>query len=230
MRKFLALFLVLALTTAANATIIDLVADQIWIGGVSSNKILNPTQTQLDNVGLADRVFIVVKLNDNGIPATWGQAPYTYDLNGYYLSILSTDIAVSGPGTLGVKTAGLAFHADLSLTTADPLAENAIKNIKGAGPLKNELLNTPEGVPGDGTPTILANFFVNVDAVGQRITVNLSNASTPPVSQYRDGGSGAWIDMVEGDYGDLYIGIPEPMTIALLGMGGLGLLLRRRRA
>jgi len=38
-----------------------------------------------------------------------------------------------------------------------------------------------------------------------------------------------WVNAVEADFGDLIIyQIPEPMTVALLGLGGLFLLRRRK--
>lgn len=236
MKKILALLLVLGFAATANATVLDIVANNIWIGGDNTKVIKAPTQAQLDAVGVGDRVNLKVVLNDNGTPATFGEGPYAFSVNGYFLSNLSSDIIVTGPGQVAIAAGSLNFNSHLSLTGSDPVSGNKIPWITGTGPLEDPPglpggeMTTASGDPWDqlSTPMIFTRFYVTVTGTGI-IDVDLTNFSVSP-SVYRAGGTGAWIDFMESDYRDLQMGIPEPMTIALLGLGGLGLIYRRRRA
>ena len=236
MKKILALLLVLGIATSASATILDVRAANLWPGGDKTKAISNPTQAQLDAVGVGDRVNLKVVVIDNGIPVTYGEGVYAYDVNGYNLGVLSSNLKVTGPGNLAITGAALGFHPEMLLPGSDPVVSNEIVNIAGSGPfdppeaIPGGAMSTASGAPWDqiSTPAAFYGFNVTVTSTGTIIYVDLTNYTV--ASQYRVGGSGAWTDFVESDYGDLHMGIPEPMTIALLGLGGLGLIYRRRRA
>jgi PEP-CTERM motif len=49
------------------------------------------------------------------------------------------------------------------------------------------------------------------------------------LSAFRDGDAGTWSAQQDGDYAFSLAAVPEPSTIALLVLGGIGLLTRRRR-
>ena len=215
MKKFLVLILVLGMASLANATVIDVLVD----GSL-------PNDPLLDN----DTVGLKIVLNYN---------PYagysSYD--GYALSSMNLALHADGDSSLAAgpagKVTGLIFSDDFDTTSyitdnigGDP-GFSAIGGV-AAPPVK-----------GDGDPTTLvSNIILTAKADdSQEIVINLAiGTSGTQYAPYTDW-SGAdpwpatpgWLTAVEADLGDLTLNVvPEPITMALLGLGGVVLLRRRR--
>ena len=217
MRKVLALMLVLGMTSAVNAGIIDVVTSGLGDMGHAG--------TSADPLELGETIEIKIVLNADPDPTWYGGIGYAgYD--GWYLNAMDLDLEVSGPaqlaelGTLPLKR--MKHHVDFA-TWAEPepaVVDNAIAYM--AGVVSGDGIQGPTDLVWNLIITCTGNGPVVVD-----LTLNgLSRYTDGPVSW--DMGN-EWIEMTEGDLGDLIIHqvIPEPMTIALLGLGGL--FLRRRR-
>lgn len=225
MKKVLALILILGMASLANATVIDVVA----LGPGS----LGHAGTSLDPLEPSETIEIAIVLNHNPY-AGWT----SYD--GYALSSMDLDLHVSGPGTLAPGTtnksgdplwqydSGFSAFAVVDPAGADnpPYAEigNGLDQILGVAspPIK-----------GVGAPTVLMwDLILHCDDWGP-VTIDLTMNGLTEYAAYTDASGnnpypGGWLTMEEGDLGDLVIHqIPEPMTIALLGLGGL--FLRRRK-
>jgi hypothetical protein len=221
MRKVLALMLVLGMTSVVNAGVIDVVVD-----GAGS---LGHAGTSTDPLEVGETLGIKIVLRNN--PYYYGTVRYTaYD--GYTLSGMDVDLEVSGPASLDVVTTAkgavnLGKHAQFALfSTPDPLiVGNAIEYIAAAGPMA--------GIPATGGDVdLIWNLYIVCTGNGPVVLDLTLHGSTSYGIDYDpiNGGpyTGDWVLAVEGDLGDLIIHqVPEPMTIALLGLGGL--FLRRRR-
>jgi hypothetical protein len=214
MRKVLALMLVLGMTSAASAGIIDVVTDGVGDAGHAG--------TSTDPLDLGETIAIKIVLNADPDPTWYYGSGYTgYD--GYWLSSMSLDLEVSGPATLaelGTKvTQKMKHHASFS-PWAEPepaVVDNAIAYMAGVA--------ASDGI--QGPADLVWNLIITCTGAGP-VVVDLTLYG---LSEYSEGPStwgSPWIEMTEGDLGDLIIHqVPEPMTIALLGLGGL--FLRRRR-
>jgi hypothetical protein len=230
MKKCLVMLLVLCMASLANAGIVDVVAVGIDTNGDNVFEITNPTQTQLEGVSVGDAVHIALVLQDNDSMTGYGAGYPSYD--GYYLSSMNVSLAVSGPGTLAEKGATIPtqmkHHASFGAwSEPEPaVVGNAIAALVGTGP-------AIDGIPGAGSPQLVWNLKVTVGA-GYDGTVAIPvDLSLNGTSSYADGPVSwdigySYKNMVEADLGDLVIGVPEPMTMALLGLGGLALIRRRR--
>ena len=93
----------------------------------------------------------------------------------------------------------------------------------GAGPVA--------GVPAGGTTAtgIIYNLWIEVDVADGSLLLDMTLDAGAGTSSYKAHYSDAsWITMVGADVGSLtLLTVPEPMTIALLGLGGL--FLRRKK-
>jgi len=216
--------LVLGMASMASATVIDVVA----VGGGS----MGHAGTSEDPLVPSETIAIQIVLNNNPYP---GYPAF----DGYGTDSVGVDLHVSGPGTLSVVQKeimvspgvfewvdDLQHHADFSVwSQSDPLiVDNQIAKMSG-GVLEGLI---------KGEATLIWNLIIHCDGEGE-VVVDLTlqdvdsrysqyvNSSVTPMTPYPD-----WEPLLEGDLGDLVIHqIPEPMTIALLGLGGL--FLRRRR-
>jgi hypothetical protein len=241
MKKILALLVVLGMATAANATVIDCVTVGLGSAGHAG--------TSGDPLDIGETIPIQLVLNDNDWMTNNGYPQYAaYD--GYILSLMEFNMTVSSQGEV-MQKGGMGgtpqWHS--SFGTAgfvgfDVSGDNYIDKISGVSSLTGV-------ISGAGGPTPLL-WNLKVEAIsGGRIDVdlalnygdqgqsknqyeNITEASATFLNDTYDPDpypGWGWIDMVPADVGslDIYV-IPEPMTVVLLGLGGLGLIYRRRRA
>jgi len=212
MKKFLVLLLVLGLVSVSNATVLDVVTD-----GVGSAGHLGTSGSRLD-MGETINLKIVLNLN-----AYQGYPSY----NGYGLSSIDLKLYATG-NTIGAasndKGGNPQVYANAGLSPF-----SFTKDATGFAQLTGVAL-TP--IRSTGGTSIVWNLKFTAGTAGE----NLVNLSLKGLTEYADyllksgaGPYGSWKAAVESDLGDLTLFVvPEPATIALLGLGGL-LLARRRK-
>jgi len=222
MKKLLALLIILSIVNIAGAAVLKVVPVNIGLSGDRLGGIN-------DRLEFSDTIGLAIVLENN--PYEYEGTPYpAYD--GYYLSSMDIDLEVSGPATLSVALGGPPFYAEdlgvnagLSPWTWTGIEGNAIGKIDGVAlsPI------------GPGETDIIWNLLLHCDGPGDTeglVTIDLTLHGLSQYAAYEKtaaGGSWVWLDMTEGDLGDLVIyQVPEPMTVALLGLGGLFLLRRRK--
>jgi len=218
MKKVLALMLILGMASLANATVIDVV----MVGPGS----LGHAGTSSDPLYPSETVEIKIVLNADPDP-TWYYGGGITGYDGYYLSSMDLDLHVSGPATLSEKGTTLLTkmkHHTLFSPWAEPEPAvnppNTIAYMAGVA--------AGDGI--QGPADLVWNLVIHCEGYGA-VLVDLTLHGQ---SEYADAPDSLWDPpppwelMTEGDLGDLVIHqIPEPMTIALLGLGGL--FLRRRK-
>jgi hypothetical protein len=218
MKKLLVLMLVLGLASVASATVIDVVPVDV---GQSGGRLGGPN----DPLEASDVIGIKLVLGLNQYPE------YTsYD--GYVLSSMDLSLDVVGAASLDAGTkdkSGLPvwqYDAGLSpFGVVDDDIRDGLDQIAGVA------LSPVGGTENPGTPNdLMWDLLIHCEGAGD-VLIDLSinglteygEFSTPSGALYGD-----WIAATDADLGDLMIHqVPEPMTIALLGLGGL--FLRRRK-
>lgn len=236
MKKVLALMLVLGMTSVVNAGIIDIVT----VGEGS----MGHAGTSEDPLVPSETIEIAIVLNHNpyaGYP--------TYD--GYVIDTMDLDLHVSGPATLevpGVFNKGgerigddLEHHEDWDVWSQSGASDGTVEGYEPliVGNSIGQLLggsfgyilgSDPAGGPAVPPTQLVWNLILHCDGVGP-VTLDLTLMGSTHYWEYSNPSGLPYGDdayATEGDLGDLVIHqIPEPMTIALLGLGGL--FLRRRR-
>jgi hypothetical protein len=238
MKKLLIVALVIGMVSVASAgPVISVVVTDIGSSDGRTGQTANDKLQAGDKVGLD----LVLNYNDYG-----AQYP-SYD--GYLLFGMDLGLSVSSAGTLGVDQTFdkdsnwldnvLTWDGGFSVTgastsgangTEDMIQGNAIASISG-GAL------TPISANG-GAVTLLSGLWMICDGEGD-VTVDLSIAGTtlyadyqtPAGNPYPNNGApyaDDWLTATNAELGDVTIlQVPEPVTIALLGLGGL--FLRRRK-
>ena len=225
MKKLLILMLVFGLASLANATVFDVVAVDI---GQSGGRTGGPE----DKLEDSDVIGLQIILNNNPYP-DWP----SYD--GYVTDGFNFDLHVTGAGSLGVVMAttktgdvtDLKHHSGLEFwAESDPLiVGNAIAMLMGG--TMGAVDASEDG--GGGAGVLVWDLLIHCDGSSSDVVVDLTLAGTTHIwdFKYPSGDPyGDVYDAVEGDLGDLTIyQVPEPATIALLGLGSLFLMRRRRK-
>ena len=230
MKKLLAFMLVLGMASIASATVIDVVAVDI---GASGGRL---GASDADQLSPGDVVGLELVLNHNpyaGYPS--------YD--GYLLQGMDVALQVSPEGALGVnvvtdKTGNwldndLSWSPDWSVTGASTSGPNGTEDMIQGNGVASITAGSLGRISGqEGGTFLMGGLFVECLGTGNTI-VDLSTQSDQgfywlsktPAGQP----NGDQLILGSEDLGGLTIfQVPEPMTMTLLGLGGLALIRRRR--
>ncbi len=222
MKKVLVLMLVLGLASMASATVIDLVAVDVGQSAGRTGTVENPLQP-------SDVIGIKLVLNHNPYP---GSGYPSYD--GYLLSSMDLDLHVAGPGSMDAGTWDKTHENPV--WQYNPLLSPFVVNDNnpwfeiGNGLDQITAVSLAGVSANQGAVDLMWDLLLHCDGEGI-VTLDLTLNGLSEYAEYQTPGGGPypeWTAMVEGDLGDLVIHqIPEPMTLALLGLGGLFLRLRK---
>lgn len=219
LKKLLVLIMAFGICSAANGYVLKVEAYDI---GQSGGRLGGPIS------GLQEGDVLGLKIVLENNPYVFEGTPYlNYD--GYYLLDMDLSLYVTGSGSLTPNTEALSSppfeqevvsaHSELS-SFAYTTGQYGFDQITGAA-------ITPIG---PGAVDLVWDIFFHCDGE-EDVTIDLTlNGLTeyglfdevvPDQDPY-------WLAATEDDLGDLVIHqVPEPMTIALLGLGGL--FLHRRK-
>ncbi len=211
MKKLLVMALVLGLAAVSSATVVEVQTVGLGDQGHAG--------TQEDPLAIGECIEIALVLNQNlydGYPS----------YNGYMLSGIGVDLVVEGAGAFDYK----------SFTKGgDPIVNTNLSTFSFAG-LQNGV--HLEGVSldglsaGEGARQVFYNFIVCCTGEGP-MTISLIDTATvgddyAPYTSLSGGPFPDWQPLLQEDLGSLTLyNVPEPMTVGLLGLGGL--FLRRRK-
>lgn len=200
MRKLLAIMLVLSMASAASASLSISVHDP---SGQQPWDPLNPADTEI-TIGVSDNLILDVYVSDTaGIPPFGGYA--------YALAANTTGGDISG-GVVPEMPDPM-WDAKLLGPTAgdDTMLPPAGEEGVGGSIFNLGFTAIPEGT------VVLDEVLFHCRAVGDTVINLYKMSSGVPIDPATDLLDSVTIHQT-----------PEPMTMALLGLGGLGLLRRRR--
>jgi hypothetical protein len=239
MKKMLALLLVGAMSTMVSATVIQVETYDI---GNSSGKL--GTNNGADALAIGDSVGVRVRM----LFKDYGASYSSYD--GYVTDAFGVsidNISVSGSGTLSANVAtttktgnpssyDITFNGGFDAATKYA-ATVATNPVDGSGNVP-VLSGTASGiVSSNGQPggVILVSGLILTADSGGYLTLDMTGDSGRYFDYQNNGGTAGYGDSTSfasaaSSVGDanVYI-VPEPMTMTLLGLGGL-VAARRRRA
>lgn len=223
MKKLLAMCLVLAIASVANAAVIEIVRVDI---GSSGGRLGLSDGDKLD---VGDVIGIDLIVAHNPYPSFT-----SYD--GYLVSNIDFSLTANGAATISATSFMKDLITPIVTSDLDTIVWETAP-IDGSGNIVRIQGLSLGGVNGDSASNLILSGLtwvasndglqiLDLGLVGQS---QYAEFTTPP-----DGGGGefgGWINMVEADLGDIMIyQVPEPITMSLLGLGGLALIRRRRKA
>jgi PEP-CTERM motif-containing protein len=226
MKKILALLLVFGLASVASAGIINVVT--VGTGSMGHAGTIN------DPLDISETIEIKIVMPQTLYP---GWPSY----NGALLSSMDLDLHVAGPGTLDASEyVGKAEPYSPVINGHANIAPFIVQDNGSADPLDwfiADGLDRMGGVatnPVDsslGDQDLVWGLIFHCDGYGEvllDLTLNglteIAEFKTPTGDPFE-----GWRPIMEEELGDLVIHqIPEPVTMTLLGLGGLALIRRRR--
>ena len=223
MKKLLAMFLVLGMASLANATVLDLVPYSITD---SEGNAIDRDGSEENPLIASDLVYLGLQLNylENATGP-----------DGYALTSFNLDVHVSGPASLAMDTYTYYGYGPYINWLVNPAAvtPGAVVLNETTGDIDQWIgvVTAPQDVKGE-TIILAGGIVLHIDGPGVinlDLTLNGTTAYAPgcfPAGAPWPADPG-WVSATEDDLGGLVLNIPEPITMALLGIGGL--LLRRRR-
>ena len=238
MKKLLVLMLVLGIASLASATVIDVVLD--GNAGVGTVGDMGHKGTISDPLADGETIFVKLVLNPDPGSYTGGAYP-SYD--GYVLSAMDLTLTAGSEGTMAVGTyngargAAIQYSSDWTLAGTPTIASNVLDTDAFASTAATVGGKTTGIDTWDGSAQVVTDLMwsiaIKADNKGD-IDLTWGMATTPgayyPWVEDKWGGAvPPATSLVSGDLGGTLTiyAVPEPMTIALLGLGGL--FLRRRK-
>jgi hypothetical protein len=199
MKKFICVLVFLALVNVANAGMVDIVISSL--NGVPITPVKEITIKPTDVINFD----IVYTLTNGGVQEGW-------------VFSLSKILLVQGPGTLDIsaitRPTGY-WNPDFTSITPDPL--NPGSALIDAAAV--DIQTVPPGI-------ILDHFLLHCDALGDVLLTLVETDRTRAGASWETDGGDIYA-LVSGP-GVIVHQIPEPMTLTLLGLGGLFLARRKK--
>jgi hypothetical protein len=213
--KSLIFILIIVMASSANAEVISVITSGY---GSMGNTGIPP-----ESLVPGETIAIAILLNYNQYDPVWP----SYE--GYFTDSVGLDLEVSGPGTLDILgKSEIGCHSGFGWTIS-PIVDNGIAMIAG-GSLTGGIKATDDG--GGGPGVLIWNLLIHGESPGNILIDLTLQGPASRYSPYTDWTGlnpyPEWQSLLESDLGDLVLKvIPEPTTIALLGLGGL-MLMRKK--